>query len=178
MQFTSGSLARLISQVEREILVEAFEEAGMTSILTTDALETLKEVAGWLNFIENMLILGPAAAEAGLKSILEGMPRPVNAIAAGNAFSVILDLFRFVPGIGALDDKLEQVIDALSRLTQPEGFNRDMVVRDLTLIEGLAREIQSADITKERMIGRAGDIRFILMSLARLLGIRSTEFTQ
>lgn len=66
-QFTAASLARLLANVEREVLVEALERAGMAQLLTSAALETLEELQFRLNQLTNLETFGPALLKARAK---------------------------------------------------------------------------------------------------------------
>lgn len=63
-QFTAAGLARLLANVEREVLVEALELAGMTQLLTSTALSTLEDLQFRLNQLQNLETFGPALFRA------------------------------------------------------------------------------------------------------------------
>ena len=77
-QFTAPGLARLLANVEREVLVEALDLAGMTQLLTSDALGTLEDLQFRLNQLQNLETFGPAwlKMQAGnlIDVKLEGLP--------------------------------------------------------------------------------------------------------
>ena len=175
MQFTIESLARLISNVEAEILIQALEEAGLTHVLATDANETLREVAGWLNFIENMLILGPSATEEVIRQGLKDFPHAPATMAVLNLISVFLDFFRFMPGITGLDDKLEDIIKAFERLDLQKPLDHGAIVFELNLIRDLAGDIRTMDLTKDNMRARARAIQNAVRILAGLVGVEPWE---
>jgi len=58
-QFTSTSLARLLANVEREVLVAALAEANLSQLLTSEALATIDELQGLLNLLTNVRTFGP-----------------------------------------------------------------------------------------------------------------------
>ena len=72
-QFNPESLARLLTQVEREVLVEAAEAAAIDPLLTTPRGETLDELAEWLNFLSNMLVLAPAIDAIAAEELVRRM---------------------------------------------------------------------------------------------------------
>jgi len=57
-QFTATSLARLLKNVDRELLVEALEEADLTQVLYPRHLDILDDVAGNWNVMWNVLLGG------------------------------------------------------------------------------------------------------------------------
>jgi len=61
-QFTPQSLARLLGNVEREVLVEALEIADLTQVLYPRHLQILDDLAGDMNGLYNLLI-GPATED-------------------------------------------------------------------------------------------------------------------
>ncbi|KKL44338.1 hypothetical protein LCGC14_2366710, partial [marine sediment metagenome] len=72
-QFNPESLARVLTQVEREVLVEAAEAAGIDLLLTTPRGEAIDEVAEWLNFLSNMLVLAPAIDAIAVEETVKDM---------------------------------------------------------------------------------------------------------
>lgn len=61
MQFTKTSLARLLKNVDRELLVEAIEEAALESLFLNRHMEVLEDLEGFLNMISNLVVLGKPA---------------------------------------------------------------------------------------------------------------------
>lgn len=112
-QFTPEGLARLLSQVEREVLVEALEIADLTSLLLNAHIQTLDEVAGWLNLIENTLLFADSLrdrrAEEIIQEALEGF-HPGTQV--GRGFAQLIDFFLGV------DTKLIGINDAVERLIE------------------------------------------------------------
>ena len=96
-QFNPESLARLLTQVEREVLVAAAETAAIDPLLSTPRGETLDELAEWFNFLGNILVLAPAlrdiASERIIEEALEGRIIPVG-VGGGirNVVGFFLDL--------------------------------------------------------------------------------------
>lgn len=62
-QFNAKSLARLLVQVEREVLVEAVEIANLQALITTPTIQTIEELQGFFNLLSNLKIFGFQALE-------------------------------------------------------------------------------------------------------------------
>lgn len=59
-QFTVESLARLLKNVDRELLVDALAEAELSQLLTNDTIETIAELQTLFNLASNIRVFGPA----------------------------------------------------------------------------------------------------------------------
>ena len=174
-QFNSTSLARLIGEVRRETLSGALQEANLEQLLTSDNIETLRDLAGWLNLVENLLILGPSATEEAIRQGLRDFPHAPATMAALNLVSVFLDFFRFMPSITTLDNKLEDIIDAFEGLDLGKPLDHGRIVFELNLIRDLAGDIRTLDLTKAEMRARAQSIQDTVRALAPLVGVETWE---
>lgn len=61
----------MLTQVEREVLVEAVEKAGIDPLMTKARSETLDELAGWFNLAANLAVLGPGIKKLAQQETLE-----------------------------------------------------------------------------------------------------------
>ena len=174
MQFTVESLARLISNVESEILVQALEEAGLTHVLATDANETLREIAGWLNLVENMLTLGPAALEASVEAAMRGTVLPPNTRAALRLIDTYLEFFSFMPIMKELSAGLDKVLEGLD--ISPVTFNRENAIVDLHLANRLAHRLANERYNLDDASEMGTSIGRHIHGLARTLGISTWEY--
>ncbi len=127
-QFTPESLARLMTQVEREVLVEAAETAAIDPLLTTPRGETLDEVAEWLNFLSNMLVLAPAIDKIALDETIRTMLGATTLLPPGAIHGIRSTLGYFttlLDKIGSIEDSIEVLKEGdFSTVTFAEIFNQ------------------------------------------------------
>ena len=140
-QFTPESLARLLTQVEREVLVEAAEAAAIDPLLTTPRGETLDEVAEWLNFLSNMLVLAPA----------------IDAIATEETVKRMMGITTFLPPgalkgmrglLGFFTDLMEKVgviQDSIDAIEFPESSQQIDVPAILAITTQISDDMATLD---------------------------------
>ena len=149
-QFTASQLARLLSNVEREILVDALESAGLTSILPGRHLAILEDTEGnWntlFNLFLNALLTHTAAELAQTRSnaypppllVPGGPPNPLPFEPTG---------VLFLDGIAA---SIRLAIDYFSPLGQirqlftDRGINIAEIQQRAGIIEDRGRRIEQA----------------------------------
>ena len=116
-QFTAKSLARVLVQVEREILVEAVELAELESFFLTADLGTIRELQGFFNLISNLQTFGFALLENLL--IERKQELGPTTIALG---TFIIEQFVKLVDIGdvgtASGEKLDQLVEKGSRIIE------------------------------------------------------------
>jgi len=86
VQFDPKGLARLIANVERDVLVEAVEIAGMTSYFTTPSRETIEELQGLFNVVTNLSLFRKPLSKWNLKA-LEALRSNKPVTTAGAAYA-------------------------------------------------------------------------------------------
>ena len=112
-QFNPESLARVLVQVEREVLVEAVQLADLPILLTDPRGETIDELAEYFNFLSNIAILGRGWLDVGIQELLNDVESPLAAAVKGlkESFGWLLNMDGKLDDLGILIDKINGKID-------------------------------------------------------------------
>lgn len=141
-QFTAESLARVLTQVEREVLVEAVELAGIDLLFTSPYRDTLDELAGYLNLVANFRVFGPRLLRESLIQDLEevtGIDRRNDLIEnISGFFGKLVELITQFGGADLLPDaKLiaGQALQQLGIISEDSRISRLRVHEDRALVQ-------------------------------------------
>lgn len=104
-QFTAKSLARLLSQVEREVLVDALDLAGMTQLLTSDSIKTIEKLGSELQALRDFGRISQAKDIPEVEDPELGL-----AITVGDVWRFIMEK---VSAISVLKPALDELLAAL-----------------------------------------------------------------
>lgn len=119
-QFNAKSLARVLVQVEREVLVEALEIAELEQILLTPHLATLQELGEFFNLIANVKVFGFQAIEEILVTASKELGPTTLALG-----EFIIEQFVRLADIGdvgtASSEKLDELITIGEILIEAKG---------------------------------------------------------
>lgn len=143
-QFTADSLARVLVNVEGDVLAEALEIANLSHFLTEPGLQTLDDLQGWLNLLGNMLVLGPDVFQVAVHEFFAGMPKAD----VDRMQGVITGLRFFLGGIETLDillgkaDEILEIIKAVAGIEGEQGAS-------LAAILGLANHMSNVLVVLE-----------------------------
>lgn len=155
-QFDKKSLSRLLSQVDRELLVEAHADAELTSLLTTPALDTLKEVAELFNLIANLNTFGFEAVEELLNDIKEDIgPTTLSFLTfALEQFVKLADIGDV--GLG-VDEKIEKANETLAEIENTVINLRELLSEDPG--DPVPKDLPTA---RALLVSAADDLRFAI----------------
>lgn len=148
-QFTVTGLARLLANVEREILVEALEKADLIHLLPLRHLAILEDIEGNWNTVFNVFLAGDilAASEA-----LKTPTRPSNILAVDAALASIelaqrLDPTGLLNNIFRLVDAIADKVEALlteeekPEPEEPEEPDKNFIIFQIVIAYGAALEM-------------------------------------
>lgn len=141
-QFTPTDIARILTEVPADTAIQGIEEAGLTRVLTTDALETLSEIAGYLNLASNLLVFGPAIADKAATELLEGIEK-------SEGFKNLQRLAERVSGVTTFFQLMATAINKTRELVE-ESLNLEGIpVETVDRVVGYAQEIEQTAIDVE-----------------------------
>ncbi len=132
-QFTVNSLARVLTQVEREVLVAAVEKAELTSLFMTAQLETINELQGFFNLIANVNTFGFDALEKLLEDAAEDLG-PIT-LSLGK---FAIEQFVKLADIGDVQPKHQEKLDELISLgNQVLDFAEEQTEPEIVIPPGI-----------------------------------------
>ena len=127
-QFTATSLARLLANVEREVLVEALDEAGMTQLLTSDTIKTISKLGRALEDCDQIARIKDS------DSLLSFIPtKPFGLDGVVNVWQMILGELGLLPTIKSQIADVKRLIEGLEG-DEPDDTPIDVIRKLISLV--------------------------------------------
>ncbi len=127
-QFNVKSLARLLTQVEREVLVKAIEEAELGNLFLTAHTATLEELQGFFNLFANIHTFGFDV----LEKLLEEAKEDIGPVTL-SVVTFIIEQFVSLADIGDAQPKHEEKLEDLQE-------SAAIVLEQIDILSGIVEE--------------------------------------
>ncbi len=163
-QFNRRTLARVLSQVQRETLLNAVEDAELLPLFSSFETDTIKELGQMFNFLANLSTFGPEKLlqELSKERPFEQIDGSATEVALRNfTISVALSFIRMLADLAGLKD----LIDAIDqRLSEFEVQSIDHAV-PATVFDQLNFAINRIESVIFALGGPGGNVNLMLQFL-------------
>lgn len=132
-QFTAGAIARILTEVPAETAIQGIEQAQLERVLTTRAIETLEEVAGYLNLASNLVVFGPQLADTAVNELLRGIERSDSFSTFKRIVTVLVEYMNFWRQVAEDVQRIRTLIDASLSDTNLDDI-REAAARSLAIV--------------------------------------------